>query len=444
MGHLRSRRLVPLLLLALAGCASGTAQPTPVSFEADPSAIRNRLAGLQEIADANDGVRTVGTVGYEASVDRLAADLVELGYAVDTPQVDFTGFSDEGSRVEVGNRTFWSPDEVKALIYAAAGDVTGPVAILDGSGCDPGDFAGVPEGAIVVTTGSGCYRRQQAMNAADAGAVAFVVGYPDRGAAEIYRPTLIDPGGITLPVVSATGDAVQALRRAGGETARVVTDTRRDPSTFRNVVATLGSGSSVLVIGAHLDSVLDGPGINDNGSGVAAVLEVARGLQQHGVPDGWRVVIGLWGAEEFGDIGSRAYADAAGDGVEAYLNLDMAGSLNGATLVYDDADAAPGSERLTELYGTWLTAQGEPYQPVDLSGSSDHASFTALGIPTGGLFSGASETGPASRPGASASGPVPDPCYHLACDDLDNVDIERVVLFADATYAVALQLMTGE
>lgn len=445
MDQVRLRRLALLLPLVVAGCAASdpVATATPV-FEADTSAIQARLTELGEIADANDGVRTVGTPGYEASVDRLAADLAELGYEVNTPEVAFTGFADHGSRLEVGDRTFSSPDEVKALIYSASGDVSGPVAILDGSGCDPDDFADVPQGAVVVTTGTGCYRRQQALNAADAGAVAFVVGYPDRGPGEIYRPTLIDPGGITLPVVSVTDQAVQALRAGEGETARIHADTRRDPSSFRNLVATLGSGASALVIGAHLDSVLDGPGINDNGSGVAAVLEVARGLQRHGVPDGWRVVIGLWGAEEFGDIGSRAYAQGVGDEVAAYLNLDMAGSVHGATLVYDDANAAPGSEQITELYTTWLTEQGQPFATVDLGGSSDHASFAAVGVPTGGLFAGASETGSASRPGASASGPVPDPCYHLACDDLDNVDVDRVALFAEATCAVALELMTAE
>jgi Zn-dependent M28 family amino/carboxypeptidase len=440
------RRLGVLLVgLALAGC--GTDGPVPSaepSFAADHSAITARLAALQAIADANGGLRAVGTAGYDESVDRLSADLAQLGYAVDAPSVEFTGFVDDGSRVEVGDRIFSSPDAVKALIYAAPGDVTGPVAVLDGSGCDPDDFAGVPDGAVVLTTGTGCYRRQQALNAADAGAVALVVGYPDRGPGEIYRPTLIDPGGITLPVVSVTGDAVRALRAADGDEARVVAQTRRDPSSFRNVVATLGSGSSTLVIGAHLDSVLDGPGINDNGSGVAAVLEVARGLAERGVPDGWRVVIGLWGGEEFGDIGSRAYAEGTGGDVEAYLNLDMAGSVNGTTLVYDDADAAPGSEAITERYSRWLTQRGAAFAAVDLGGSSDHASFAALGVPTGGLFAGASDAGPASRPGASVAGPAPDPCYHLACDDLDNVDVDRVALFAEATYAVALELMAGE
>jgi len=271
-----------------------------------------------------------------------------------------------------------------------------------------------------------------------------VVGYPDRGAGEIYRPTLIDPAGITIPVVSVTDDGVRALRDAEGDDAHLAVETERAPATLRNVIASLGEGPSVLMLGAHLDSVLDGPGLNDNGSGVVALLEVARAIVETGVPEGWTVRIGLWGGEEFGDIGSRAYVETSGDDVAAYLNLDMAGSPNGATLVYNEAGAPSGSEEITRAFEAWLDARGEPHAPVDIGGSSDHFAFGQAGTPTGGLFAGASETGSAARPAASGStgGPA-DVCYHLACDDLDNVDVARVALFAEATLGVAYALMEG-
>ena len=159
------------------------------------------------------------------------------------------------------------------------------------------------------------------------------------------------------------------------------------------------------------------------------------------MPDGWAVRIGLWGGEEFGTIGTRAYAATMGDGVVAYLNLDMAGSVNGANLVYDEEIAAAGSERITELFEAWFAERGEPSERVDLGGSSDHYGFVQAGIPTGGLFAGASETGSASQPSSGGAGVAPDPCYHLACDDVDNVDLDRVALFAEATLAVAYRLM---
>jgi Zn-dependent M28 family amino/carboxypeptidase len=195
------------------------------------------------------------------------------------------------------------------------------------------------------------------------------------------------------------------------------------------------------VLGGHLDSVFEGPGINDNGSGVAALLEIARGLAASGVPDGVAVRIGLWGGEELGTIGSRAYVDGLVDEVIAYLNLDMAGSLDGANLVYDEAHAADGSAAITAAYLAWFAERGEPTETVDLGGSSDHFGFIAAGIPTGGLFAGATESGSAAQPGTGGTGgPPADACYHLACDDLDNVDVERVALFAEATFAVTFAL----
>jgi Zn-dependent M28 family amino/carboxypeptidase len=347
----------------------------------------------------------------------------------------------------VGGRAFAGPDEARALIYSPSADVTGPVAMLAGSGCDPADFEEVPEGAVAVSLEGGCLRRDQALNASAAGVAALVVGYPDRGPGEIFRPTLLDAAGIEVPVLSVTGEAVEALEAAAqaGEPARVATRTELAPSTTRNVIAQAGAGPRVVMVGAHLDSVLDGPGINDNGSGVAAALEIARAVAADGVPDGWAVRIGLWAAEEFGTIGSRAYAAELPPGeVVAYLNLDMAGSVNGMNLIYDEAGAAPGSAEITELYEASLEERGEPFDHVDIGGSSDHYGFVVAGIPTGGLFAGAAATGSASNPSANPTGPAPDPCYHIGCDDVDNVDLDRVVLFADATLAVVLALMNRD
>lgn len=453
----RARRA--LVLLVLAGCTtalpsaapssappSGSSTAAPeASFRADAIRLVVDLAALQAIADGNGGIRAVGTPGFDASVEWAADELASIGFDVERPEVAFTGFRElPGSMLEVGQRTFDGAEELHALIYSPGGDVRGPVALLrePASGCAPEDFAGVAPGSIVMTTRGGCFRRDQAVNAAAAGAVALLVGYPGRGPGEIYRPTLLDPGGIDIPVVSVTDEAVRAIEAAEGREVRLSVETEREPAVLRNVVGQLGDGPSVVMLGAHLDSVLDGPGMNDDGSGVVALLEVARAVAEVGVPEGWAVRIGFWGGEEFGTIGSRAYADGLGDEVVAYLNLDMAGSVNGATLVYDEEGAAEGSDRIAEAYEAWFAARGEETERVDLGGSSDHSGFMAAGIPTGGLFAGASETGSAANPSApGGSGVAPDPCYHVACDDVDNVDVERVALFAEATFAVAYRLM---
>lgn len=438
---------VPPVSDAPSGAASAvSATPSPAASAASTSAVdrlRADLAALQAIADASDGIRATGTVGYDASVEHVADALRGAGLAVETPEVPYTGFRDLGGSLEVSGRTFAGPDELRALIYSPSGEVSGPVRLLEESGCQPSDFAGVVPGELVLTTQGGCFRRDQAINAAAAGAAALLVGYPGRGAGEIYRPTLIDPAGITIPVASVTDEAVDLLSdpSAGAVTLRVRTDL--PSSTFRNVVAQLGEGPRVVIVGAHLDSVFDGPGINDNGSGVAAVLEIARALAAEGVRDGWSVRFGLWGGEELGSIGSRAYAEDVDDGVEAYLNLDMAGSVNGATLVYDETGAAAGSEAISAAFEAVLADRDEPSAPVDLGGSSDHFGFQQAGIPTGGLFAGASETGSAAQPTTGGLGPAPDPCYHIGCDDLDNVDLDRVALFADVTLEVMRELMAA-
>jgi hypothetical protein len=375
-------------------------------------------------------------------VDYAADQLAELGFEVTTPEVAFTGFEElPGGTLQVGERTLRAPDELHALIYSPGGEVTGPVAVLEESGCQPSHFDALEAGSIVLTVQGGCFRRQQAINAADAGAVALLVGYPDRGAGEIFRPTLIDPDGITIPVVSVTADAVGAMEAAAPNPVRLSIATERAPATLRNVIAQMGDGAAVVMLGAHLDSVLEGPGINDNGSGVAALLEVARGLAATGVPAGATVRIGLWGGEELGTVGSRSYVEGLSDDLRAYLNLDMAGSLNGANLVYDEDAAAAGSADITTAFESWFAARGEPTARLDLGGSSDHAGFVAAGIPTGGLFAGATASGSAAQPGTGGSaGPPADACYHLACDDVDNVDVGRVALFAEALLAVALGL----
>jgi hypothetical protein len=407
----------------------------------DVGRILADLEALQAIADQHGGIRAAGTPGYDASVEHVAGLLRDIGFEVEEPEVAYTSFRElPGARLEVGDRVIEGSDELRALLYSASGDVTGTVVELARSGCDASDFAGVLDGAIVLTTQGGCFRRDQALNAMAAGAVALVVGYPDRGPGEIYRPTLIDPAAIDIPVVSVTGATVDLLRQE--RAARLVVETERAPSTTRNVIAELGSGPSVLMLGAHLDSVLDGPGINDNGSGVVALLEVARAMAAAGVPEGWTVRIGLWAAEELGSIGSRAYASGIGDEVRAYLNLDMTGSVNGANLVYAETGAVPGSEAITIAYEAWFAARGLDSHRADLGGASDHFGFIEAGIPTGGLFSGATETGGAANP-SSGGGAAMDPCYHLACDTVDNVDLERVARFADATSAVVLELIRG-
>ncbi len=197
------------------------------------------------------------------------------------------------------------------------------------------------------------------------------------------------------------------------------------------------------MVGAHLDSVPAGPGINDNGSGVATLLVIAERLAE--LPAPRRTVrIAFWGAEEGGPHGSRASVDALSADerarIIAYLNFDMLGSPNPVRFVYAEESAAAGSEALTELFTTYFDAAGLAWEPIDLEGDSDHGAFVDAGIPTGGLFSGGIEPKTDAQAAAfgGAAGDPADACSHRACDTIDNIDDAILDGMADAiAHAVA-------
>jgi aminopeptidase S len=198
------------------------------------------------------------------------------------------------------------------------------------------------------------------------------------------------------------------------------------------------------MLGAHLDSVIDGPGMNDDGSGVAALLEIARALQ--GTRPRATVRLALWSAEELGLQGSSRYvrglAEADRAAIVAYLNADMIGSPNGFSGVYHEGTAADSSAAVGALLTAAVERAGGVAVPVDLGGGSDHVPFTQAGIATGGVFSGASEpiteTQAASR--GAIVGQAADACYHRPCDDTKNVDLGLARLLTAALADVTVRL----
>lgn len=206
-----------------------------------------------------------------------------------------------------------------------------------------------------------------------------------------------------------------------------------------------GDRAGVVMIGAHLDSVRAGPGINDNGSGVAAALAIAVQLATLSAPRR-TIRIAFWDAEEGGSHGSRGYVEGLSEvereDIVAYLNLDIIGSPNPLRFVYAEADAVKSSRAITALFAAHLERSGLPWEPIDLKGDSDHGSFTHAGIPTGGLFSGGIEPvseEQAARFGATAGVPA-DPCSHRSCDTIENVDIGTLEELARAAAHVLVEL----
>jgi Zn-dependent M28 family amino/carboxypeptidase len=214
--------------------------------------------------------------------------------------------------------------------------------------------------------------------------------------------------------------------------------------------------------GAHLDSVQAGPGINDNGSGSAALIEVA---EQMAKVTPWNTVrLAWWGAEESGLIGSTEYVAGLGeeelDRIAAYLNFDMIGSPNHVLFVYDGDDSdgqgdGPGPEGSAQIEATferYFTSVGQPTKGTDFDGRSDYGPFIDAGIPAGGLFTGAEgvKTAEEAAIWGGTAGIAYDPCYHLACDTFANNNDMALDLNSDAVaysvlqYAMNAQEITGD
>jgi Zn-dependent M28 family amino/carboxypeptidase len=270
-----------------------------------------------------------------------------------------------------------------------------------------------------------CFFRVKALNAQRAGAPAVVVADHLLTRRGVPSGTLAAPG-IRMPAVLVSGRAVR-----GGAHVRVEVDAVSERRLTHNVLAETpgGNGERVVMAGGHLDSVPGGPGINDNGSGVATLIEAAEAIGPN--PPGARVRLAFWGAEELGLIGSRRYVRSLGPDerrrIHAYVNLDMVGSPNAVPELYADGDA-----RLARVL---RRAVGRLLGRVAAGGSSDHAPFEAAGVPVNGLYTGSTERGPGGR--------ARDPCYHLACDTAQNVN-RRVLLRMARAAAEALRRLSAQ
>lgn len=241
------------------------------------------------------------------------------------------------------------------------------------------------------------------------------------------------------PGFTASVNYIKARLDAAGYTTRV-----QNFSGGSNLIADWPQGPAgpTVMLGAHLDSVASGPGINDNGTGSSALLELALTVAAQRPTLTKHVRFGWWGAEEQGMVGSRYYVQNGGSaGVEAYLNFDMTGSPNPGYFVYDDDVTL---QRLFNEYYSAIGVQTEPERIGD--GRSDHASFKNAGVRVGGVFTGASErktAAQAAKWGGQANQSF-DRCYHSACDTYPaNVNTTALDRNADAAAYVLWKLAVG-
>ncbi len=219
-----------------------------------------------------------------------------------------------------------------------------------------------------------------------------------------------------------------------------------DLQTRQNLIADWPGGDPgrVVMAGAHLDSSAAGPGIDDNGSGSAALLETALTAARARLRPARHLRFAWWDAEELGLIGSRAYVDSLTPRqrarISAYLNFDMIASPNAGYFVYND------SPRLAALFQAYFAARGVPTEPATgITGRSDHAPFLGAGIPVGGVFTGANalKTAEQARKWGGVAGHPFDSCYHSACDTTSNINRAALDLDSNAV-AYAVLVLGGQ
>ncbi len=337
------------------------------------------------------------------------------------------------------------------MSYSGSGDNTAPVSTVSAiTGCDAADFAGFPVGHIALISRGACTFALKATNAYNAGASGVVIYNNIPGT---LNGTLSSTFTLDISVTSVTLDVGQQLAATSGLVMRLKTDTFRGTATTYNVLAESKDGdpTNVVMAGAHLDSVNAGPGIQDNGSGSAVILEVAEQMAK--VKPRNMVRFAWWGAEESGLVGSTYYVDNLSqqeqDDITLYLNFDMIGSPNHVFFIYDGDDsdgvgAGPGpagSAQIEKLFESYYTQVGQPFKGTDFSGRSDYGPFIAVGIPSGGLFTGAEgiKTPEEVALWGGTAGDQYDPCYHLACDTYDNINLEALDVNSDAVAYAVLQ-----
>ena len=433
--------------------------------------VRAHQAAFQAIADANGGTRAAGLPGYTASVEYVVGKLEAAGWNVtlDEFEYEFTPPSLLQQLTPV-SATY----DTGAFTGSGFGDITASVVPVDlnlapprdpvTSGCEAADFAGFPAGAIALIQRGTCSFGIKALNAQNAGAAAVIIfnqGNTPTREGLIVGTLLPDGATVTIPVVGASFANGEALAQAGS-TARI----RVDPPESRPQVNVIAENpgrndDNVVMAGAHLDSVQAGPGINDNGSGSAALLEAAEQLAH--VENQNTLRLAWWGAEEDGLLGSTAYVDglsqAEKNRIALYLNFDMVGSPN-YIFMTQDADqssfvapvAVPdGSVAIEDLFESFYTLRGEPYDDAAFDGRSDYQAFIVNNIPAGGLFTGAEVVKTAEQQAiwGGTVGAQFDPCYHLACDTFANNNNHALATNADSigfsllTYAHSTESVNG-
>lgn len=381
--------------------------------------------------------RTVSAANRQGHVGTLAyirAELAKLGNYYKVSDQGFPAVSGNvfESRLVLGNDVpkqaspmgLTPPTKNKQPVY-------GKLVLADNDGCKESDFPESVKGNIALVLRGTCPFGTKSENAGKAGAVAAVVYNYEK---EEVHGTLGAPSPNHVATFGLGGDEGKAVAKKlrDGEKVDAIAYIDAEVKTIltTNILAQTRDGDpdNCVMLGGHSDSVAEGPGINDDGSGSLSVLEVAIQLTKFRVNNCVRFA--WWAGEEEGLLGSDHYVEVLpkeeNRKIRLFMDYDMMGSPNFAYQIYNatNADSPVGSEELRDLYVDWYKDQGLNYTFIPFDGRSDYDGFIRGDIPAGGIATGAEgvKTEEEAEQFGGKAGDWYDPCYHQLCDDLSNVN----------------------
>lgn len=486
--------------------AAGTAGPTEhTDMGVNGDAVMEHLQKISDISTshADEGFRALGTPGYEEAVEYVESTLEATGafdvkrQAFDVESQDF-GTVDvkvDGETVEVATAEYTEGTTEPLTDLPVVLPVDDDNSDLAGGqlGCQASDFDDSAEGALVLVSRGECAFGDKTKAATEAGAAAVIIYNNDKeNPDEELNATLGERMEGSAPTVTVTynvgSDLLKKVEDAGAEagaetgsqtdaeaglgqgadeadeaeggqaeaqdaavlTADFTLETEFTTKETWNVIAETKTGDhdNVQMFGAHLDGVEEGPGVNDNGSGSAALLASAEALAEQPTEVDNAIRFGWWGAEEVGLVGSTEYVASLDDAelskVKSYMNFDMIGSDNyivgtldsdGSDVPIPDGVNVPeGSAELEKVFTDYFADIDQPNVGTDFSGRSDYQAFIDNGIPASGLFSGADGTKTAEEAEmfGGTVGEKHDTNYHQPTDTIENVSKESIDIFAPA------------
>ncbi|CAG9940621.1 unnamed protein product [Clonostachys rosea f. rosea IK726] len=393
---------------------------------------------LQAIAYSTPGRnRVAGSTGHDLTVEYISEQLNALGGYYDVQLQPWEGLSQQYGEISFTvNGAVYDAKVVEFSSNVTATDV--PLVVVPNLGCDAADFPSTVSGSVALVHRGSCTFALKSQNAKSAGAVG-VIFWNNENAGVVsgtYGEVLDNavPGG---GISQADGEALVALSgnttlTTSLEIATVIELVQSWASD--NVIATskYGNPDNVLFLGAHSDSVAEGPGINDDGSGTIGLLETAIQLAKYSTKA--QIKFGWWTAEESGLLGSTYYVESLSAEellkIRLYLNFDMIASPNYILGHYDGdgsefGEAGPaGSAEAEHFFEDYYESNGLNHTATEFNGRSDYGPFLDAGVPCGGLDAGADE--PKTQEWVDkfggTLGAILDPNYHTAQDDVNNLN----------------------